>query len=237
MFNEMAEAVGEWQGFPIPVPDLPVILHDRHPLKENYRRIDEEVSGVEFEIVCGGPDIDDTEYMVNQWFSWSLNCTIQIYRNSKGTFHLKIPRSPDGSMQRLDLWLNTVGAADGWDLDAEYKARELLKGMINERQWHQYDLTGAFLESSQKSGLFYLFRRLRPTVCMTSGQRWGKHPDSMRVLAVLCMHPIGYYNKSWGGCLCPTDDVVAHLTHMRGDEANYWRIANQHEPASPEAGI
>ena len=59
----------------------------------------------------------------------------------------------------------------------------------------------------------------------------------MRVVAVLCLHPIGYYENTWAGCLVPSDDVIAHLTMMRADEAHYWSKANQHDPASPEAGL
>ena len=33
------------------------------------------------------------------------------------------------------------------------------------------------------------------------------------------------------------DDVIAHLTLMRADEAGYWKAANQHQPSSPEAGL
>jgi hypothetical protein len=37
--------------------------------------------------------------------------------------------------------------------------------------------------------------------------------------------------------MCPTDDVIAHLALMRGDEAMFWRRCNQHPPYRPEAGL
>lgn len=37
--------------------------------------------------------------------------------------------------------------------------------------------------------------------------------------------------------MTPTDDVIAHLTLMRGDEPMFWRRANQHGPDRPEAGL
>jgi hypothetical protein len=37
--------------------------------------------------------------------------------------------------------------------------------------------------------------------------------------------------------MCPTDDVIAHLMLMRGDEALLWRKANQHPSWVPESGI
>jgi len=58
-----------------------------------------------------------------------------------------------------------------------------------------------------------------------------------RVLAALCMHPIAYYEDSWAGGMPPTDDVIAHLMLMCGDEPMYWRRSNQHPSWRPEAGI
>jgi hypothetical protein len=46
-----------------------------------------------------------------------------------------------------------------------------------------------------------------------------------------------YYAGSWGGAMCPTDDVIAHLTLMRGDEPMFWRRSNQHHPKRHESGL
>ena len=138
-------------------------------------------------------------------------------------------------MERLNLWLSTIGASDGWDWAAERKAKAKLKSMVTPRAYRHYDLTGSFMETSKRSGLTYVFRRLRPTMVLSPRSRRGM--DSMRCIAVLCMHPIGYYEQSWGGCMVPTDDVIAHLSFMRGDEARYWGVANQHKASAPEAGI
>ena len=43
--------------------------------------------------------------------------------------------------------------------------------------------------------------------------------------------------NSWAGAMCPTDDVLAHLMLMRGDEAMFWRRANQHAAIDPLAGL
>lgn len=138
-------------------------------------------------------------------------------------------------MDRLDLWLKTMGACDAWDLDAEHRARDTLRAMLTERQWMHYDMCGSFFETSPRSRLTYVFRRLRPTIALSFRGRDGR--EWVRCLAVLCLHPIGYYARSWAGCMVPSDDVIAHLSWMRGDEAGFWRQANQHDPASPEAGL
>jgi hypothetical protein len=93
-------------------------------------------------------------------------------------------------------------------------------------------LTGMFVERSRRSGISYVFRKLRPTLALKAGK-----DDRMGLLAALCMHPIGYYDGSWAGAMCPTDDVIAHLMLMRGDEHMFWRRANQHPAWSQEAGI
>jgi hypothetical protein len=88
-----------------------------------------------------------------------------------------------------------------------------------------------FLERSQRSGIMYLFRRLKPTVAINT------NGEDCRVMCTLCMHPIAYYQGSWAGAMCPTDDVVAHLMLMRGDEPMFWRRSNQHPAYRPEAGL
>jgi len=111
-----------------------------------------------------------------------------------------------------------------------------LAGLLTDHQMCQYFLTGSFLETSKRSRVSYMFRRLRPTVAMTPrGQDASR--DVMRCLAVLCLHPIGYYEGTWAGAMTPTDDVIAHLLLMRGDEPGFWRQANQHAPWTPEAGL
>ena len=140
-------------------------------------------------------------------------------------------------MDRLTFWLHTLGASDAWDVEAEAKARVKLRGMLSERQWRHYDLTGTFLETSKRSGVMYMFRRSRPTIALTLRGRDGKTAEWVRCLAVLCMHPIGYYQRTWAGCLVPSDDVIAHLLLCRHDEAGYWGQCNQHGSTSPEAGL
>jgi len=59
----------------------------------------------------------------------------------------------------------------------------------------------------------------------------------VRILACLCAHPIGFYTGSWAGALVPTDDVMAHLLLVRGDEHEFWKQCNQHHPLAPESGL
>lgn len=247
--DQLSDHIAEWQGVPIPLgDDMPLVLADGHPLRELYRMKAEQLSDVDIALVpdsrfaehealftCTTEDVRDDERVVNEWYCRKRQCKVIVFQRAGRAFCVTVPVSPDHSMDRLDFWLTTIGASDAWDLDAEHRAREMLRSMLSERQWRHYDLTGCFFETSPRSGVSYVFRRLRPTIALVYRDRRGR--ECVRCLAVLCLHPIGYYQRTWGGCLVPTDDVIAHLTWMRGDEARYWGAANQHDPRTPEAGL
>ena len=127
--------------------------------------------------------------------------------------------------------ISTLGASYAWGLEQESRAVRTLGELVRHHTFKQYLLTGMFLEESKRSHVMYMFRRLRPTLAFSSAS------GELKLLCALCMHPIGYYDGSWGGAMCPTDDVIAHLMLMRGDEHMFWRRSNQHPPWVPQAGI
>lgn len=183
--------------------------------------------------MIGVPKVDDNDEgwtHVNSWYCRRWRCEVVIMRNPEGK-HL-FGRLP--AFHHIKHDLNTLGASDAWGLDQEQRALQLLGRMIRHRQMKQYILTGMFIETSKRSGVSYVFRRLKPTVAIAPDH---KRETSMRILACLCMHPIAYYAESWAGAMCPTDDVIAHLSLMRADEHMYWRRSNQHPPWRPEAGL
>lgn len=240
--KQASEHHRDWQGMPVPVDGLRVRLHEQHPLRHKI----DQLNGVyasddEPQTFACHVDESQQEVIVNSWRHSQRNATVYVVRGVDGKSRaFLLPFPPDNSMRRLMLGMQTMGAADAWTVDAEVKAMEKLQTMLTERQFRMYVLTGAFLERSPRSDVTYWFRKLRPTVAMTP--RWRQRddrpePDSMRCLAVLCLHPVGYYEDSWAGCMTPTDDVIAHLLLMRADEAGYWGQANQHDPASAEAGL
>lgn len=205
----------------MPLDDQRLIIEPSYPNAEKLMSI-------------GAPDIDpDKGYsLINRWYSLHHRCDVLIMRDPKGKIvHGKLP-----AFHHISHDLQTLGASDAWGLEQEKNAMHLLGSMIRPRQMKQYMLTGMFLESSERSGVTYLFRRLKPTVAAVSGRgkTWN---NSMKILASLCMHPIAYYADSWAGAMCPTDDVIAHLTMMRGDEHMFWKRCNQHPPYRPEAGL
>lgn len=228
-FDQVSDHLQDWQGLPVLLgDDMPVVLNRDHPLREVYRDLQQRIT-------CSVDDVREDERVVNHWRSRKRQCDVYVVDSGGRRSAVTIPVAPDRSMDRLDLWLKTMGACDAWDIEAEHRARATLRAMLSERQWMHYDMCGSFFETSPRSQLTYVFRRLRPTIALSFRGKGGR--EYVRCLAVLCMHPIGYYDRSWAGCMVPSDDVIAHLAWMRGDEAGYWRQANQHDPASPEAGL
>lgn len=162
----------------------------------------------------------------SQFWSSRWRTTVGIVERA-GRCHAVLLGNPHHAGQLLE----TLSAADAWGVPQELRAMELLGSLIAPRQYRQYFLTGMFMEKSRRSRVHYLFRRLRPTLAIV------ENGNDMRILTALCLHPIAYYDGSWAGAMCPTDDVVAHLMLMRGDEHMFWKRSNQHPPHHHAAGI
>ncbi|HEY8066557.1 MAG TPA: hypothetical protein VIF40_17810 [Methylosinus sp.] len=216
--REIADMRNEWAGIPMPLDGIPLVI------EPTYR----DAKGLA-SIGRGKPEaaseFDNVE-IINRFFSTRKGRDIVIWRQNG-----KIDWGTCGHVHGADFALQTLGASDAWGIEQEANAINTLGGMLSHRAFKQYMLTGCFLETSRRSGVVYLFRRLRPTIAISL------RSGSSRILAALCMHPIGYYEGSWAGAMCPTDDVIAHLALMRGDEAMLWRRCNQHAPYRPEAGL
>lgn len=136
-----------------------------------------------------------------------------------------------GSGNQVDKILRTMGCSEAWGLEQEHNALQLLATLLPHHMFRRYLLTGVFLETSKRSGVVYVFRKLRPTIAIRP------RGDELKFLCTLCLHPIAYYEDSWAGAMCPTDDVIAHLMMMRGDEVMFWRRSNQHGMDRPESGL
>lgn len=170
----------------------------------------------------------------NKWYSRHHRCDIYLMERDGKVDWGKLP-----AFHHISHDMRTVGCSVAWGIEQEGKALELLASMLRHHQFKQYLMTGMFFETSRRSGTMYLFRRLKPTVALSPGPNrdWQENAANVHILAALCMHPIGYYADSWAGAMCPTDDVIAHLALMRGDEHMFWKRCNQHPPYRPEAGL
>ena len=209
LLKEMASKAGEWAGIPVGLEDQELIVHPSYPFAETFKKPPKE----------GTPPI-------NTWFSDRLNRNVSIYEIEGVRF-----AQVDIGFNPVACMLGTLGASVAWDIECESNAIRKLGEMLPNHAFRAYLMTGTFLETSKRSKITYFFRKLRPTVAISFAT------GTSRILCALCMHPIGYYSGSWAGAMCPTDDVVAHLSLMRGDEKEFWKQANQHHPSHPQAGI
>jgi hypothetical protein len=218
---------GEWSGYPMPIEGAPLIVEPRYPKAEEIMAIGRKAVPPE-----EAAELAELAKQVRSRF-WShhLRSTIITFNDPDGKVRCGIIPGAN----QVPLLIDTLGAADAWGLEQEHHAVQLLGTLLRHRQFKQYLLAGMFMERSDRSGLTYLFRRLRPTIVLTPRGKDGG--EELRILCALCLHPIAYYEGSWAGAMCPTDDVVAHLALMRGDEPLFWKRANQHPPYRPEAGL
>ena len=209
----MADHVGEWAGLPIGIDGEALVVDPSYKWASVFNK---------------APDtINNGDKLRNSFWSTRRRCTIHV-----GEVDGKITFGVEPGIHHFNLDLHTLGCSFAWGLEQESRAMKLLSTLVKPHAFKQYMLTGMFLESSARSRVSYMFRRLKPTVAMVVGAN-----DRMRILCGLCMHPIAYYAESWAGAMCPTDDVIAHLMLMRADEPMLWRRCNQHPAWSKEAGL
>lgn len=218
--RNVAKEKGEWAGIPIPIDGEQLVIEKSYQFAALADIKPKEK-----------PEGDGPECTVrNVLWSTNYRCSVAIYDAPNG----KVRCQPlVGTGNTLTMQLGTLNCADAWGIEQEGNAVHLLGTLLKHRQFKQYLTTGMFLETSVRSGISYLFRRLRPTVAITP-----HHPDGkLRILCAMCMHPIGYYQGTWAGAMCPTDDVIASLMMMRGDEHMFWKRCNQIQPHHREAGL
>lgn len=219
--RHLSEHTGDWAGIPMPLDGERLVIEPNFPMAEELSKI-------------GAPPREEDPPGVvvrNVWWSKKLRREVYVWQEPDGRI---LGSAIPGSHDRLRMSLHTLGCAVAWGIEQEANAVKLLGTLLSHHKFKTYMLTGMFLETSKRSGLTYLFRRLKPTVVIDA--RDDGRPTT-RILAALCMHPIAYYERTWAGAMTPTDDVVAHLMMMRGDEHMYWKRSTQHQPGRPEAEI
>lgn len=216
----IAELRDHWAGIPMPLDGNRLVIEPKFPGGEMLSEIGWK------------PEPEDDEFkgvkVRGKFWSWRRRSDVVIFEYPDG----RVDWGLHLGVHHLDYDLKTLMCSDAWGLKQEGKAQETLASLVTPRQMKQYLLTGMFVEQSKRSGKYYMFRRLKPTVVMTADSK-----DKMSILCCLCLHPIAYYSGTWAGAMCPTDDVIAHVMLMRGDEKLFWRQSNQHPAFRPEAGL
>lgn len=190
----------------MPVEGLKLVVEPRHPLYE----------------WLNGSTLDDSPKQEEE--------PPHIYQSGDR----KLRPTEVQAILRYKCWLNTlaIAADETWSIEAEAKAMTKLQELTTKQAFKCYFLGGTFLETSPRSRIVYMFRKLRPTIALRQMKDGNFYP-----IAALCLHPIGHYEESWAGVMVPTDDVIAHLLLMRGDERRFWGKANHHPIDKPQSGI
>jgi hypothetical protein len=212
----IADHVGEYAGIPLALEGEELVVEPSYRFAPVFEPKERE------------RDIDDDSPLLRSAFALTARRgAVYIFEDKSGRVvaHMFAPGNS------LKLQLHTMGVSAAWGIEQEHNALTLLATLIPHGKFRQYLLAGAFLETSKRSGVTYMFRKLRPTLALRDDG------GQIRCLAALCQHPIAFYSNSYAGSMCPTDDVVAHLQQMRSDEHFFWRRSNQHQADAPEAGL
>lgn len=211
VLRKLATDKREWAGIPLPLDGEDLVVEPSYPFADA--------------ITTAVKVVPEKMDLRNQFWSHRYRCDIFVWNEGGKVVWGAMPN------HRLTYDLHTMGCSAAWGVEQESNALQLLATLVRHQTFKKYLLTGMFLETSKRSGITYMFRRLRPTVALTHSN------GSPSILCALCMHPIAYYAGSWAGAMCPTDDVIAHLMLMRGDEKMFWRRCTQHQQYRPEAGL
>lgn len=215
--RRIAQNAGEWAGLPMGVEGEELYVDPSYPWAHVFNKPKEETERLAAE-----------GYKIRNIF-WSkrYRCRIIVYEKDGKVRATALK----GSGSPIDMEMRTMGCSVAWGIEQESNALKLLGTLLPHHQFKYYLLCGQFIETSRRSRVIYMFRKLRPTIAIRNVD------GRLEVLATMCMHPIGFYQYSWAGAMCPTDDVIAHLMLMRGDEHLYWRRCNQHPAAQPGSGL
>lgn len=215
-----AKERGEYAGIPVPVEESPLVIAPSMPFYKNLHGC---------QLGKERRSEDDGAEVVNSWQTedWPSK-DVFIYREGGKLLGASLQNS---RLRRFTRLIRCLGISLTMDVEAERRAMETLRGLIKPHLASAYEMTGMFLETSPRSGVTYVFRRLATTVALKPDAR----RDDYHFLAALCLHPLGYYEGLPMGVMVPTDDVISHLVLMRTDEHLFWRKCNQHPSSSPGA--
>lgn len=218
--RKIADARSDWAGIPMPLESIEIVIHPKFP----------NADGLMSAGKVSDTSLEEGVVAINAFYSNRLNAEVYIWKEPDGRI---LWNALPSRLRTFKFAINTLDASVAWGIEQEHKALMLLADLLPHHAFKKYLLTGSFIETSKRSGVVYMFRKLRPTVAIST----RGHNGNSHILACLCMHPIAYYKESWAGGMCPTDDVVSHLLLMRGDEHEFWKRSTQHSPFRPEAGL
>lgn len=240
--SEFGAEYGEWAGCPMPIEGIKLVIEPRFQFGHlNGAKLPSDLDEADTarnisatgEVFDFGPDGTGEIFIINMWYSRRHDADVYVYHTGDGRSKVGI-HWQTGQRSKVDFLIHmmTPVYAGAWSLEMEERAVATLGTLIKPHALEYYKITGCFMESSARSGLTYMFRRGRPTIVLRPTK-----DGAVEGMVALCLHPIGYYKQTFCGVMCPTDDVIAHLMLMRGDEWLYWKSANQIPLDQPNSGL
>ncbi len=233
--GQLAFNRGYYAGVPLPVDGAGALtLEPKHPLRAMLEGAGRSPATCEF--TCSTSDVNEEQHIRSRFWVKRERREVIIYTDGPGQRIKWIWDSPYEleEHERCSLMMRTLLASGAYPIEAEFAAQERLAELTTTWQFRSYLMTGMFSERSKRSQARYIFRRQRPTLVMLP---WNPGEEPANPVCALCMHPVGYYERSFAGAMVPTDDIIAHLLLMRADEHEYWRRSNQHSIWRKEAGV
>jgi len=226
---ELAISRGEYGGYPLPDDTVPLVMEPRFPLTTMngavVTRQEDRKESPTLEMMARAAKLFDFASgdikPLGHWWSEAARGEVWLYLNGDGKLKCTVIKKSEDDVHAHQL-LETLGCSRNWSVKAEEMALGKLRDITKPHQYRDYVLTGTFIERSPRSQVLYMFRRCAPTIAIRHAE-----DGTLRVLAKLCGHPIGYYEGTFAGAMVPTDDVIAALLCMRGDEVFLWRKCNQ----------
>lgn len=229
-----AEEGGEWAGAPMPIETADLVIAPGYQF--------EKLNGMRWSDLNGEPreeksplqEIADAlnPKIRNVWWCPQRGGYVHVVEcMGKITAWIDFDYS-QRSAKTLNRAFIAFDAAQVIDGNAELMAMDKLRSMVKPHLFNGYLIHGMILETSPRSGVTYIVRKGRPTIAMRPGT-----DGNMKILCCLCLHPLGFYEGSFYGVMCPSDEVVAHLIMIRAKEEFFWRKANQHPAWAWEAGL
>lgn len=218
-----AQEQGQWAGLPMPVEERALVMAKSHPFYDRLHGF-----SLRRERKTEEPK-DDRYEGVNSWYDYRNRRTVYLMRDREAGGRVVHGFDYNGAPGvKMTALLHMLGISMTQNVEAERAAVATLRTLIKPHMADAYEITGTFIETSPRSGICYMFRRLGTTLAFK--------PDG-GIIAALCLHPIGYYDGTTMGAMVPTDDLIAHLVMMRTDEHFFWRKANHHHALHPGAQL
>jgi len=224
--------------FGVPTPcGYPMMLARGQHLLQNWADYATDLMTKEGESkrTCKTEDVESKEVIVDM-SQWTVHprrmFVVQRLNTETKKVSYTVERTAPLWNERIRFIVHTGAARlHSISVEAEVTAQAALFKRLDEDQRDCYILNNMFIERSKRSRCVYILRKGLPTIAMSI------HDNGYHFLAAMCMHPLGYFNRTYCGVMAPSDEILTHLLMIRSDEHMYWRKCNQHQAWEPESGI